>query len=515
MKLSYKAFALILPISVFGVGGLCYFESIRQLQENETLEEEFQRALIKNVAPTLENALWNFDKNTLSASLNGLFAASSITSAGVYTPNADFFIGNARDQEGIHRPVENYERFKSIEEADERWKSVLGSIALTHTMKVNLYKPHPEANEGKIQIGTVDINYNTSRGVERAKKAILQIAVTGMISSILMIALLFGLIQLIIANPLRSLVKVSRLLAAGEFNHPVPVKGNDEIGILAQSFEYMRIKIKEFTDHLQLMVDQKTSELQSSNKLLQNALHDLEVSQQQNISNSRMAALGEMAGGVAHEVNNPVAIIKGYAERSIVELKKNPPPIPRIIELQTFIAKSCVRIATIVKSLQLFSRDGSNESFDLIPLVQLFSELMPLYEEKLRTHNIAWKLEIEPELSVCCRQVQLGQVIMNLVLNAADAICNLEDRWVHVQCAAHESFVRITVTDSGPGIPPDILAKIFNPFFTSKAIGKGTGLGLSLSKGIVDAHHGRLYVATDHPNTRFVIELPKEQGLRC
>ncbi len=229
------------------------------------------------------------------------------------------------------------------------------------------------------------------------------------------------------------------------------------------------------------------------------------------ILNSKMAALGEMAGGVAHEINNPLAIIKASA--SILRDHLNKAPTPDLEKLGTGLARieeTVTRIAKIVSGLRSFSRNAAQDPMDLIVVSQVIEDSFSLCSEKFKNQSI--RLTFDPgsfgQMRVLGRAAQLSQVLINLLGNSRDAIESLPNKWIDVKLNADETFISISVTDCGNGIPENVLQKIMQPFFTTKEVGKGTGLGLSISKGIIEDHKGSLTYDSSCPNTCFVIRLP-------
>ncbi len=237
------------------------------------------------------------------------------------------------------------------------------------------------------------------------------------------------------------------------------------------------------------------------------------LSQQTQITQSaKMASLGEMAGGIAHEINNPLAILRGRFEqlRSVL----NHPEINRDMALK--FCESGVqmtdRLKRIIQGLRQFSRDGAQDPMVPVKLTDIINDTLVFCSEKFKTRGIQLEVpEIPPDLSIAGRHTQISQVILNLLNNAFDAVCNLSDKWVKLQVVLPEgqpNICKILVTDSGPGISKETADKLFQPFFTTKGVGQGTGLGLSISLGIIKDHGGVLTYDRSCPNTRFVIDLP-------
>lgn len=229
---------------------------------------------------------------------------------------------------------------------------------------------------------------------------------------------------------------------------------------------------------------------------------------------AKMSALGEMAGGIAHEINTPLGTIGMIAEQ-IQELVSDE-AIDRktVTEMTEIVATTVKRIGTIIQGLKTFSRDGSRDPFASAPLQQILDDTLALCSEKLKQASVKIQVDPIPEgLNVRCRSVQIAQVLLNLIGNSCDATVPLQVRWIRITIEKQNKHVHISVTDSGSGVPESIRSKIFQPFFTTKEIGKGTGLGLSISKGIMVDHGGKLELDAKYENTRFVLTLPEGEVL--
>ena len=138
---------------------------------------------------------------------------------------------------------------------------------------------------------------------------------------------------------------------------------------------------------------------------------------------------------------------------------------------------------------------------------------MNLCTENLKVHQVDLRIIGNQDLEFDCRPTQISQVLVSLINNSLDATRDLPEKWIEIQMEDQNGKIRITVTDSGNGIPEGIANKIMNPFFTTKEIGKGTGLGLSISKGIIENHGGTITLNTASPHTQFIIELPIQQNV--
>lgn len=237
----------------------------------------------------------------------------------------------------------------------------------------------------------------------------------------------------------------------------------------------------------------------------------LETTKAKSIASAKLASLGEMAGGVAHEINNPLAIISLNASQ-MQELLEDPEVTKE--ELKMFvekIQKTTMRIDRIVKGLKSFARGGELDPFLSTNVKSIIENTLELCSEKLKKYSVELRLKNIVDVSIECRESQIGQVLLNLISNGVDAIEKLPNKWIEIELKDLDGYIVIDVTDSGSGIPDEVAEKIMQPFFTTKDVGKGTGLGLSISKGIVESHKGRFRLDRKSPNTKFSILLPKMQ----
>jgi PAS domain S-box-containing protein len=227
---------------------------------------------------------------------------------------------------------------------------------------------------------------------------------------------------------------------------------------------------------------------------------------------SKLANLGEMAAGIAHEINNPLAIIQGKAwilKRSVTENKFDSKIFEEALDK---ILETTNRISKIVSGLKAFSRDGESDPIEEVNIATVVDNALQLCRERFKNHGIEFRSVNRKDINVECRGIQISQVILNLLSNSFDAVKKMKDAWVELRVSDENTHVEISVTDSGPGISQVLQQKIMQPFFTTKETGTATGLGLSITKGIIEAHKGELKYDNHSVNTKFIIRLPKKQN---
>jgi signal transduction histidine kinase/integral membrane sensor domain MASE1 len=241
-------------------------------------------------------------------------------------------------------------------------------------------------------------------------------------------------------------------------------------------------------------------------------LHDIteiHARQMQIMHSSRMASVGVMAAGMAHEINNPLTIITGRAQLILKHLETGNVPVAALRESTQIIKQTVDRIARIVRGLRSFSRGGEGDSFLLASVPDIIQSTAEFCSERFKKHGVELRVKPVPAIELGCREVQVSQVLLNLINNGFDAASAQPEKWVEVEVIDGDEVIEFRVTDSGRGIPPSVAEKIMIPFFTTKPVGQGTGLGLSISKGIAQDHCGDLVINTDSPHTCFVFTVSK------
>ena len=290
-----------------------------------------------------------------------------------------------------------------------------------------------------------------------------------------------------VTEPLRQLRDSAEAVGRGDFSRRMDIQSTDELGELAAVFNQM------------------TDNLQKSRAQLEKTVEVLRATQAQLSHSEKLSAVGEFVAGVAHELNNPLTALIGYAE--LLQMSEVTDDDRSSLKR---ISSSAERCHKIVQSLLSFARQHPPERklANVNALVEAVIEIL-IYE--LRTNNIKMEKELSPQLPrLLLDPHQIQQVFLNIVNNARQAIeAHRPGGLIRITTGVVGQQVRITFQDDGPGISQENLAKIFNPFFTTKPVGKGTGLGLSLSYGIIQEHGGSITAASKVGHgTTFIIELP-------
>ncbi|RLE00996.1 MAG: hypothetical protein DRI99_07965, partial [Candidatus Aminicenantes bacterium] len=224
--------------------------------------------------------------------------------------------------------------------------------------------------------------------------------------------------------------------------------------------------------------------------------------QQQLLTSEKLASIGLLSAGVAHEINTPLTGISSYIQ--ILQKKLNDSTYQPILQK---IEKQTERVARIVKNLLNFARNPETSAFQPVNLKESLEEILSLIDYKLKKMNIRLDLHLQPVPKIWAQQERLQQVFINIILNALDAMP--QGGKLSIQLEQKNSQAIICIKDTGTGIKPQHLPHIFDPFFTTKGLGKGTGLGLSISYAIVKEHGGQIQVESEvGQGTCFTIYLP-------
>ena len=229
--------------------------------------------------------------------------------------------------------------------------------------------------------------------------------------------------------------------------------------------------------------------------------HALEVA-------SRMAALGELSAGIAHEINNPLSVISGHAGMLRYQLESGTLDREEIIESLVAIENTVERISNITTALRTISNEGSAQDSAPIPISPLIVDTLGLCSEKCRASGIEVGVKVDSDIVAAVNPVQFSQVLMNLLTNSFHALEDASEKRIDIRASRNGSSVRMEFSDSGGPIDQSVAEQMMTPFFTTKERGSGTGLGLPISRGIMRSHGGDLRFEPHREATTFVIEMP-------
>jgi two-component system, NtrC family, sensor kinase len=306
--------------------------------------------------------------------------------------------------------------------------------------------------------------------------------------------LITWLVRRHIGRPLQSFVAAVRAVGRGELTHRIEVRDRSgELAALAHEFNRM-------ADHLE----------SARERLVQEAEERIELERRLREA-EKLAAVGNLAAGVAHEIAAPLQVIRGRAEMLARAAAAGDDAAARNLRI---ITEQTSRITGIVRSLLDYARrrDVHVEPVDVRDAV---SEAVQLLEPETARAGVEVRVEcLDAGTLVDGDPHLLHQVLTNLLVNAVHALADAPPpRLITIRCGAAAGCVTIDVEDSGAGIPADALPRIFEPFFTTKPAGSGTGLGLAIARGIVEEHGGTLEAASDGGGARFRIALPAATGV--
>jgi signal transduction histidine kinase len=377
---------------------------------------------------------------------------------------------------------------KPLEDAKDEERSIK-SLIIGGSHYVAYASPFPDSPEGS------EVEYVLLSSYESALLQMKETQAMLLLLSSLGIALSAFVIWFVIGRitaPLRILRTSADAVGSGDFSQRIHISSDDEFGQLGQAFNQM------------------TRNLQQSHAELRKTVETLKATQAQLIQSEKLSAVGEFVAGVAHELNNPLTSVIGFAE-----LLKTANLQGKHQNFLNYIVKSSERCQKIVQGLLSFARQHPPERKP-VSATEMLEGVLEILAYEMRTSNIEVERDFQARLpKVMGDSHQLQQVFLNILNNSRQAIEGHQPTGrIKVTTESAGNKVRIIFEDNGPGIKSENLAKIFDPFFTTKTVGKGTGLGLSLCYGIINEHGGHI-AAHSEPGqgAMFVIELPTHQDL--
>ncbi len=308
-----------------------------------------------------------------------------------------------------------------------------------------------------------------------------------------------------IIKPVINLSNIAYKITKGDLNHKIEVKTFDEIGYLSDSFNKMIASLMEFRSNSEI-ANKKITE---KNNDLQSLVNQLKESQSMLVQSEKMSAVGTLAAGIAHELNNPLMVIINFVQYCI----KHTPSSDKKSSILKDVELEAKRCSDIVSNLLTFSRTGRDEDgvFEKANCPEILNRVFRLLDYRIENENIYVQKNYNgdmPDIQANINNIQ--QLFLNILTNAFDALDGADKKEVNIMIKNDRENVYITISDTGPGIGPDIIENIFDPFFTTKAVGEGTGLGLSICNNIVNEHNGKITCKSiPDKGATFNIQLPR------
>ncbi len=360
---------------------------------------------------------------------------------------------------------------------------------------------HPSAKQ---VLGVVDVAMSLE-DEDHSIAALAQRTVLLGILGIVLIALTVGFfVSRYVIRPVGEMVVATKRVARGDLDHRLHVRRTDELGELGGSFNTMTASLGKAQADLQQLNERLEQQVEDRTSALRDA-------QAQLIQSEKMSSLGKLAASVAHEINNPLAGILTYA-KLLIRIHEEGEMTEKVRETSVrnlrLVQRETERCSAIVRNLLDFARQRP-PSLKEIDVSTVVDEALTLLSHRLMMQNVALQKRLPPMPLVRADFGQMRQAIVNIALNACEAM--IQGGTLEVTATARDKTVEIAFRDTGPGIPPEHLSRIVDPFFTTKE--KGTGLGLSVVYGIIERHNGKLDIKSQvGQGTTVTIQLPVSTG---
>jgi signal transduction histidine kinase len=390
-----------------------------------------------------------------------------------------------------------------------------GRPGFTAKYPIETVFPIEFTNQGdKTQVGTLTMVFFSDKIIEEIRFHFVTLLIFNMIKTLIVALVLIQLFKRTVTSPLINILsyfaQVDKL-KLGDVRPILAVKradlAEDEITDLIQF-------IRTHDQELFALQAEQQSKIETQEKILEENDTTIKQERVRAEMSARTAQLSQMASGIAHEINNPLAIISGYLQLSTREIGKSKPNLPSATEILHKADKTVMRISKIITGLRSYARDGRNDPMEMVNIAELMSDAADLISSRIASEGVTLKFvnHCAAAEQVFCRRVEVAQIIVALTNNSFLAVKGSPDSWITVEASCVSGHFKLLVIDSGKGIPANIASKIFDPFFTTREPGQGTGLGLSICHGFAQDHHGELTLKESAANTTFELLIPLLQN---
>ena len=335
-----------------------------------------------------------------------------------------------------------------------------------------------------------------------------------------------------LVQPVLQLNATAQRIGTGDLNTRANINSGDEVELLANDINTMTDALQKSYLELEARVKERTQELSQANAQLRNEITEriqaeearnqaeteLEAQRTRMMHSDRLRSLGEMAAGIAHELNQPLVGVRGFAEHILIGQEMNWELTPQMLtERMNDIIEQADRMVHIIQHVRLFAREAGKPTTEAVHVNDTVLSSIDMVGAQFDSHGVKLQTDLADHLpTITANPYSLEEVLLNLLNNARDAVEAQKENMpktyeptVNIQTRLLEKdTIQIIISDNGGGIPKEIAQKIFDPFFTTKDPDKGTGLGLSISKSIVEEFEGTLSVTSENGQTHMHITLP-------
>ncbi|MDY0291095.1 MAG: ATP-binding protein [Desulfuromonadaceae bacterium] len=479
-SLIVRIIVMNITLLTIGIGVFTLFHYQRDRNNMLKLTRDGADILMVTVENSIFNSKCKGDAHTLQRTLELIASGPSLRVVRIFNPDTGNIVNSSfaaeLDQPMLTRELEAYRRGDDslmLEHSGEEVLSILKSIE----NRPVCYECH--SSEHKV-LGVLNLNYSIAGTNELLSRSSRCFTFSMLFITLLLSAGVTGIVVRYVRKPIQILISRMAQVEAGEKNVRMEPRYNDEVSYLMHSFNSMLDKLEKAQEELE-----------------QYHFHQMEQA-------DRLAAIGEMATGVAHEIKNPLAGIKG----ALPLVAEDFPPEDERRQVVEDIMAQIERLNKTATDLLKFGRPGTPQ-FDYLNINDLLNETLFFVAQHPEARNIEQHRDLGQDLPLIwadCKQLQ--QVLLNIVINALQATpvggsVSLATAQATVGGREH---VQVTIADNGPGIPADLQEKIFTPFFTTK--NRGTGLGLPICKQLVKQNNGRIYMHSSPTGTVFTLQFP-------
>jgi signal transduction histidine kinase len=474
-KLILAVFATSAVVTGIFILGTFLYDYVK---ENNELETQIEYVETNNLEP-LTKLLWDYNEQQLSTQVESISHLPQVVRVELENLDNSQVIAYSNPK-AMSNPEKNY-----LKSYDLKYKD----------------KHDP--------IGRLKIEYNRQHIYEKLYDKALFIIFSQILKSLVITSILLYLFKIMVSQ---RLIQISGFISDLKSN-------NFEFIDKEKYFSDKHFKAPVYSDEISqiskilILMAYKTRRLNRLNKKeIEKTRIDLEKQKEVNVHVGKLAAIGEMASGVAHEINNPLSVAQSRTEilkrgRDVVPAEQRA-GFDKSIEV---LEKMIGRMTVITKSLLKTSRSDTLESLGHVDFQDILQDVLILVSDKAKVKNVKI-ISTNDRFPLYCRHVEISQILTNLINNSIDALESNEEKWIKIviekEIVAEQEFALIKVIDSGSGIPEHIQEKLMQPFFTTKPVGKGVGIGLSISKKIAAEHNGSLTLNTKSINTCFELRLP-------